>query len=275
MRSAELEVPPADRAEARAAARLLFQLAVSYTLQPALVMLCGLPAAGKSLVARTVADLLGADLMRSDVLRKKLHGMQPHEHWTGGFNEGPYDDEGTRTTYEALRRAAGVALRSGRSVVIDAGFPRRSERIPFVALSGSAQAPAVWVHVEVPEQVTRERMAERKKDRMVACPDNLAHRLKSYAFDRQLDLDDRIFGIQRIRAWQIISQASERAGIQKKGYPHLLRHSDAIERLRQTGNPKALQIHLGHASPLMTMRYLSTLTAEDALRIQQQVEFDS
>ena len=49
---------------------------------------------------------------------------------------------------------------------------------------------------------------------------------------------------------------------------------DAIERLRQTGNPKALQIHLGHTSPFMTMRYLSTLTAEDALRIQQHVEFD-
>ena len=54
----------------------------------------------------------------------------------------------------------------------------------------------------------------------------------------------------------------------------LLRHSDAIERLRQTGNPKALQLHLGHSSTLMTMRYLSTLTAEDALRIQQEVRFD-
>jgi hypothetical protein len=54
----------------------------------------------------------------------------------------------------------------------------------------------------------------------------------------------------------------------------LLRHSDAIERPRQTGNPKALQIHLGHAIPFMTTRYLSTLTAEDALRIQQEAEFD-
>lgn len=35
----------------------------------------------------------------------------------------------------------------------------------------------------------------------------------------------------------------------KTVYPHLLRHSDAIEPLRQTGNPKALQIHLGHESP--------------------------
>jgi len=67
---------------------------------------------------------------------------------------------------------------------------------------------------------------------------------------------------------------SQKAGVTKRVYPHLLRHSDAIERLRQTGNPKALQHHLGHASPLMVMRYLSTLTQEDSLRIQQQVDFE-
>jgi integrase/recombinase XerD len=112
------------------------------------------------------------------------------------------------------------------------------------------------------------------KSRLVACPDSLAHRLKSFAFDRKLGLDDRIFKINRRRAWQIVKEASERAGITKRVYPHLFRHSGAIERLRQTGNPRALQIHLGHASPFMTMRYLSTLTAEEALRIQQEVEFD-
>jgi integrase/recombinase XerD len=112
------------------------------------------------------------------------------------------------------------------------------------------------------------------KARLVACPDSLAHRLKSYAFDKKLGLEDRIFKINRRRAWQIIKEAAEMAGISKRVYPHLFRHSGAIERLRQTGNPRALQIHLGHASPFMTMRYLSTLTAEEALRIQQQVTFD-
>jgi integrase/recombinase XerD len=112
------------------------------------------------------------------------------------------------------------------------------------------------------------------KPRLVACPNHLAARLKSYAYDRGLKLDERLFTINRTRAWKIIRAAAPKARITKRVYPHLLRHSDAIERLRQTGNPKALQIHLGHASPFMTMRYLSTLTAEDALRIQQEVEFD-
>lgn len=117
-------------------------------------------------------------------------------------------------------------------------------------------------------------IGKRKKPRMVACPNALAHRLKSYAYDKKLGDDEPIFPINRKRAWQILKAAAAEAGVKKNVYPHLLRHSDAIERLRQTGNPKALQIHLGHASPLMTMRYLSTLTAEDALRIQQEVGFD-
>jgi integrase/recombinase XerD len=113
-----------------------------------------------------------------------------------------------------------------------------------------------------------------KKLRMVACPEPLADKLKSYAYSHKLELDDRFFPIDRRRAWQIIKRASEKAGINKRVYCHLFRHSDAIERLRQTGNPKALQHHLGHSSPLMTMRYLSTLQQEDSLRIQQEVEFD-
>lgn len=39
-----------------------------------------------------------------------------------------------------------------------------------------------------------------KKPRMVACPDNLGHRLKSYTHTKRLGLDDTIFRIDRKRA---------------------------------------------------------------------------
>jgi len=103
----------------------------------------------------------------------------------------------------------------------------------------------------------------------VACPAALSHRLKAYAYDRGLGAGDRLFPIGRKRTWQVIFAAAAHAGLGKRIYPHLFRHSGAIERLRQTGNPRALQLHLGHVSPLMTMRYLSTLTAGEALRINQ------
>ena len=78
-----------------------------------------------------------------------------------------------------------------------------------------------------------------RKPRMVACSEDLAHRIKSYAYSKEIGIDDRIFPINRKRAWQIAKLAGEKTGIQKEVYLHLLRHSDAIERLRQTGNPSA------------------------------------
>ena len=113
-----------------------------------------------------------------------------------------------------------------------------------------------------------------RKERVVALPERLADKLHAYAYQNDIRPDDKFFAINRQRAWQILKEISRKAGITKRVYPHLLRHSDAIERLRQTGHPKALQHHLGHSSPVMVMRYLSTLTQEDSLRIQQQVEFE-
>jgi len=112
-----------------------------------------------------------------------------------------------------------------------------------------------------------------KKLRMVALPVNLKEKLESYAYRVKIEPRMRFFDINRSRAWQILNEVREAAGMEKRVFPHLLRHSDAIIRLRKTGNPKALQYHLGHNSPAMTLRYLSTLTQEDALRVQQEVEF--
>lgn len=113
-----------------------------------------------------------------------------------------------------------------------------------------------------------------KKLRMVALPVNLKEKLESYAYRAKIEPRMRFFDINRSRAWQILNEAREAAGLEKRVFPHLLRHSDAIIRLRKTGNPKALQYHLGHNSPAMTLRYLSTLTQEDALRVQQEVSFE-
>ena len=111
------------------------------------------------------------------------------------------------------------------------------------------------------------------KPRVVACPERLSDNLRTYVNRKKVEPEQKLFPINRQRAWQILKKVSQRSGFTKRIYPHLLRHSDAIERLRQTGNPKALQHHLGHSSTVMVMRYLSTLTEEDSLRVQQKVKF--
>ena len=98
------------------------------------------------------------------------------------------------------------------------------------------------------------------KSRTISIPDGLAHQLRSYSYTNGINSGDNIFPIIRQTAWKLIKQVAEKAGLQKRVFPHLFRHSSAIYRLRQT-DPRSLQIFLGHSSPLMTMRYLTTLTA--------------
>ena len=115
---------------------------------------------------------------------------------------------------------------------------------------------------------------------LVAISPTLAAQLQAYAYRSKLDETDRFFPITRSQAFRIVATAFDQAGVTRPrrdvdrvGAVHILRHSGAIERLRQTGNPKAVQDQLRHKSALMTMRYLKTLSQEESLRIQQEVEF--
>lgn len=112
------------------------------------------------------------------------------------------------------------------------------------------------------------------KPRLVAIPEKLSYHLGDYAQRHNLKPEDRFFPITRVRAWQIIKVCADKAGIDRRVYCHLLRHGGAIARLKRTGNPKSLQIHLGHADMKMTMRYLATMQVVESLETESQVNFD-
>jgi len=112
------------------------------------------------------------------------------------------------------------------------------------------------------------------KPRLVAIPEKLSYHLGDYAQRQGLKAEDRFFGISRVRAWQVIKECANKAGIDRRVYCHLLRHGGAIARLKRTGNPKSLQIHLGHADMKMTMRYLATMQLAESLETESEVEFD-
>ncbi|MFC1972316.1 tyrosine-type recombinase/integrase [Chloroflexota bacterium] len=112
------------------------------------------------------------------------------------------------------------------------------------------------------------------KPRLVAIPEKLSYHLGDFTQRQALGSEDRYFPITRVRAWQIIKDSAGKAGINRRVYCHLLRHGGAIARLKRTGNPKSLQIHLGHADMKMTMRYLGTMQAIESLAMESVVEFE-
>ena len=112
------------------------------------------------------------------------------------------------------------------------------------------------------------------KPRLVAIPEKLSYHLGDYAHRHELKPEDKFFPVTRIRAWQIIKECAEKAGIDRRVYCHLLRQGGAIARLKRNGNPKSLQIHLGHSDMKMTMRYLSTMQVIESLDTESEVQFE-
>src|SRR5262249_53068192 len=120
-----------QRPEAAAKARDRFTLAVRYTERrdrPRLLITSGVIGSGKSTVARQVAARLGAIVVRTDAVRKRLAGLAPGERRPAGFGEGLYRPEMAEATYAEAMSVAMKMLKAGWSVVVDGAFSSVAQR---------------------------------------------------------------------------------------------------------------------------------------------------
>jgi hypothetical protein len=165
----------AVREDARREAQGYFHLAASYELPPALILMCGLPAAGKTWDARAVARPFEAVVESSDIRRKLLAGLPIDAHPpSSGYDAGLYAPEMKDRVYADLLERAGQSLERGRTVVVDATFPSAARRAPFLELADRRGAPLVLVFPSVDEQETRRRMEARAADEDEASDADLA-----------------------------------------------------------------------------------------------------
>ena len=153
----------AARAEARAYVALARRIAEPSTAQ--LVITHGLSGSGKTWVSGRwlLAETSGRVIrLRSDVERKRLHGLGALARSGSGLNSGLYAAQSHGDTYAGLLARAAKLLRQGWSVLVDAAFLRQHERQAFADL---ARAQALAFHLlapEAPVAVLRERIAARQ-----------------------------------------------------------------------------------------------------------------
>jgi uncharacterized protein len=95
---------------------------------PTVVVTMGLPASGKTTLARGLARHLGLVHLSSDVMRKQMAGLRPTDRRVEAYGKGIYGASLTRRTYAALRYRTVQWLRRGYSVVVDAIFGQVAER---------------------------------------------------------------------------------------------------------------------------------------------------
>jgi len=117
-----------------------------------LICVAGLPGCGKSVVARLLAERLDGLLLRTDAIRKALFAVPD------------YSDEETIRTYAEFYRRAEEGLAGGRVVVMDATFYSRASREEAAAIARRTGAPLRLLLVTAPQEIVRERIAQRTND---------------------------------------------------------------------------------------------------------------
>jgi hypothetical protein len=165
IQSTEDEFSQEDRGQALKTALAYFDLAHDYAIRierPVLIFMCGLTGTGKSSLARDLAADTGAEVLRSDELRKQLAGVDRSGDHRVPFGQGIYSREWTRKTYAALVEQGAQRLKSGRPVILDASFLEREHRAMAKRTAAELQVPLVCLHCVCPREVARQRLAERE-----------------------------------------------------------------------------------------------------------------
>jgi uncharacterized protein len=132
--------------------------------RPLLLLLGGLPASGKSTVARALAGRLALLPLNSDVVRKRLAGLPPTARRRAGHEEGLYTTAASAATYQGLLAEARDWLTRGVSVALDASFRHTADRAAAVALADALGVPWLSVECQADARTTRARLTTRATD---------------------------------------------------------------------------------------------------------------
>jgi predicted kinase len=139
-------------------------LALSYTTvsRPALIITHGLSGSGKTTVAQSLLENQSIIRLRSDIERKRLHGLPPDARSGSTLGTGLYRPEVSQKTYAHLAELSSTLLESGFTVIVDAAFLKRAERYAFRALAERLGVPFVILDCQASEETLLNRVATRE-----------------------------------------------------------------------------------------------------------------
>jgi predicted kinase len=236
LRIAQLGAGTASRA-LLAEYRGYVSLARSYTQlpSPALVITHGLAGCGKTTLSQALLETIGAVRIRSDVERKRLHGMGALERGRDGIDRGLYAGDTTEATYRDLAARARHVVGAGLVAIIDAAFLKRWQRDQFRALAIELGVAFLIIDFAARESTLRERVVQRAAAGSDASDADLA------VLDHQL----------RTREALALEEQAFVFGYDAEGPLERARQADAWRevraRLRRQGDPTRPQADLSRA----------------------------
>jgi hypothetical protein len=137
------------------------------------VAIGGLQGTGKTTVGRALAPAIGrapgALMLRSDEIRKRLHGVPPEQRLPAGA----YIEAVSAAVFASLTDAAHAAAAAGHAVVADATFIDPAHRQAIQETAHQSGVPFVGIWLDAPLPVLEARLAARTGDASDASVDVL------------------------------------------------------------------------------------------------------
>jgi hypothetical protein len=130
---------------------------------PILIIHHGLSGSGKTTCSQIILEAIGAIRIRSDLERKRMHGLEATARTGAPVGGGIYAAQDTADIYDGLARAAEAALAGGFPVLVDATFLKRTQRQAFRGLAARLGVPFRIAHFEASPQVLRARVMAREQ----------------------------------------------------------------------------------------------------------------
>ncbi|MDJ0710636.1 MAG: AAA family ATPase [Woeseiaceae bacterium] len=130
---------------------------------PRLVIMHGFSGSGKTWLSRQLMLRLPAIRVRSDLERKRMHGLRETERSGAAPGQGLYGPDVSAGVYERLADIAGTILTARHNVIVDAAFLNRTERDRFRDLAGRAGSAFAIVSARAAQDELHRRVEDRHR----------------------------------------------------------------------------------------------------------------
>jgi predicted kinase len=165
---------------------------------PVLIVMHGLSGSGKTWLSGQLMGELPAVRVRSDIERKRIHGLAETAASVSGVGKGLYTDSANEDVYTTLCLIAKSVLRAGHDVILDASFLefRQRERARQTAIDCGAEF--LLIEAKASNETLRDRIQQRV-ERTSYC--RFVESLYSHASRRALLTQSQDSQAHRLTLW--------------------------------------------------------------------------
>lgn len=159
--------------------------------EPLLIVMHGFSGSGKTTLAQHLLERIDAIRIRTDVERKRMHGVASDRPSAKAGGNALYSPDATARTYEQVRDHAATALDAGFAAIADGTFLRRSQRDLLRRLAVERGVPFVIVDVTADTATLQARLARRARSATDASDADAAVLALQIRNDEPLGRDER------------------------------------------------------------------------------------